>query len=108
VVSDRYLFSSLAYQGSAGLNLEWIKTVNAYALKPDLALFIDVAPEVVLARLRRKKSVMENLETQQKVREIYLKYVQNGELVQIDGDKPKQEVATQVQAKVLAFLKEKH
>ena len=71
VVSDRYIYSSLAYQGSAGLSLEWIETVNQHALKPDLALFIDVYPEAVQARLKSRKSVMENLETQQKVREIY-------------------------------------
>jgi dTMP kinase len=93
VVSDRYIYSSLAYQGSAGLSLEWIETINQLALKPDLALFIDVDPEVVLQRLRRKKSVMENLETQRKVRNIYHKFIQKEELVRIDGDKPKNEVA---------------
>jgi dTMP kinase len=25
VVSDRYVYSSLAYQGATGLNLDWIK-----------------------------------------------------------------------------------
>lgn len=104
VVSDRYLYSSLAYQGSAGLSLDWIETINQHALKPDLALFIDVAPETVLMRLKRKKSVMETLETQQKVREVYLKYVQNGSLTSINGNQPKKEVAKQVLAVVTAFL----
>ena len=45
VVSDRYVYSSLAYQGSAGLSLDWIEAVNANALKPDLCIFIDVEPE---------------------------------------------------------------
>jgi len=105
VVSDRYVYSSLAYQGSTGLSLEWIHAINSYALKPDLALFVDVAPETVLARLKRKKSIMEKLETQQKVREVYLKYVQAGDLKRIDGEKPKKEVAADVLAAVTAFLK---
>jgi dTMP kinase len=104
VVSDRYIYSSLAYQGSAGLNLEWIETVNQLALKPDLALFIDVDPEVVLKRLTRKKSVMENLETQSKVREVYLKFVKKGDLARIEGDNPKSEVAREVLAAVTTFL----
>jgi dTMP kinase len=104
VISDRYLYSSLAYQGSAGLNLDWIQTINAYALKPDLALFIDVNPETVLKRLRRKKSVMENLETQQRVREVYLSYVDKGELININGNKPRKEVAKDVFAAVTALL----
>ncbi len=104
VVSDRYVYSSLAYQGSAGLSLEWIQAVNFYSLKPDLALFVDVAPETVLARLKRKKSVMETLETQRKVREVYLKYVKAGDLKRIDGEKPKKEVATDILSAVMAFL----
>ncbi len=105
VVSDRYVYSSLAYQGSAGLSLDWIQMVNAQAMKPDLALFIDVEPVTVLKRLKRKKSVMENLETQQKVRDIYLKYVRDGSLVQINGDKPKKDVAKIVFETVQTFLK---
>ena len=104
VVCDRYTYSSLAYQGSAGLSLDWIKTINDRALQPDFAIFIDVPPEKVLERLQRKKSVMETLETQQKVREVYLKYIEKGELVSIDGNKPKDVVAEALHAKVLEFL----
>jgi dTMP kinase len=107
VVSDRYVYSSLAYQGSAGLDLKWIEAVNEHALKPDLAILIDVDPETVLSRLRRKKSVMENLETQKKVRQIYLQYVAKGDLIRIDGNKPKKNVADQVLAMVTAFLKKR-
>jgi dTMP kinase len=104
VISDRYVYSSLAYQGSAGLNIDWIDTINKHALKPDFAVLIDVSPETVLKRLNRKKSVMENLETQRRVREIYLDFVDKGELVRIDGDKPEPEVAGALQARVLKFL----
>ncbi len=105
VICDRYVYSSLAYQGSAGLSLDWIKAINARALQPDLCIFIDVPPELVLERLQRKKSVMETLETQQKVREIYLKYVEKGELVRVDGDLPKELVAEELFLKVSEFLK---
>ena len=40
-----------------------------------------------------KKSVMETLETQQKVRDVYMKYVAKGELVRVDGDNEKVQVA---------------
>jgi len=105
VICDRYIYSSLAYQGSAGLSLEWIKTINARALQPDFSIFIDVPPERVIERLQRKKSIMENFETQQKVREVYLKYVDKGELVRINGDKPKDVVAEELYSKVLALIK---
>jgi len=105
VVSDRYAYSSLAYQGATGLDLEWIEKINEHAIRPDMALFIDVEPETVIRRLKRKRSVMENLETQLKVREIYLRFVGKDGLVRIDGNKPKREVAKEITATVKEFLK---
>jgi dTMP kinase len=104
VICDRYTYSSLAYQGSAGLSLDWIKTINARALQPDFGIFIDVPPEKVIERLQRKKSVMETLETQQKVREVYLKFVEKGDLVEVDGDRAKELVADELYSKVMALI----
>jgi len=104
VISDRYVFSSLAYQGAAGLSLDWIEKINEHALKPDLAVFIDVALETVMDRLKAKKSVMENTETLKKVRDVYLKFVAKGELVRIDGNLCKAEVAKALADVVLKFL----
>ena len=105
VFSDRYVYSSLAYQGAYGLDLEWIKKTNNFSMAPDMAIFIDVDPEIVLQRLKRKKSTMEILETQRRVRKVYMKYVKNGELVKIDGTKSKKEVFEKILTLVLDFLK---
>jgi len=104
VISDRCVYSSLAYQGAAELDLEWIEEINRMALPPDLAIYIDVPPEVVVERIKRKKSVMERLETQRKVREVYMKYVKNGKLVPVDGDKRKGEVTQNILNVILDFL----
>jgi dTMP kinase len=104
VISDRYVYSSLAYQGAAGLSLEWIETLNDHALKPDLAVFIDVELETVMNRLKSKRSVMENMKTLKKVRDVYLKFVEKGDLVRIDGNRAKAEVAEALSALVLKFL----
>jgi len=108
VISDRYIYSSLAYQGAAGLSLEWIQSINQYALRPELAIFIDVDPRAVMQRLKPVKSFMENLETQQRVRQIYLKFVEKGDLIRIDGNKPKHLVAEELQRVVLNFLNASH
>ena len=105
VVSDRYVYSSLAYQGATGLGLEWIENINEHAVRPDLAIFIDVKPETVVQRLKPRKSVMENLETQRKVRKIYVRFVEKGELVRVDGNKSKGEVAADLSAVVQRFLR---
>jgi dTMP kinase len=104
VISDRYLYSSLAYQGAAGLSLGWIEKINEHALRPDLAVFIDVDLKTVMNRLKYKKSVMENMETLQKVRDVYLKFVAKGELVRLDGNRAKDEVSEALSAMVLKFL----
>ena len=105
VVSDRYIYSSLAYQGATGLNPHWIEEINKFAISPDLAIYIDVPPEIVVKRLRWKKSVMENFETQRKVREVYMRLVKDGRLALIDGNREKHEVAEDVLSTVLDFLK---
>ena len=107
VVSDRYVYSSLAYQGATGLDLKWIEMINEHAIRPDLAIFVDVEPEAVIKRLKPKKSVMENLETQRKVREVYVKFVEKGELVRIDGNKSTKEVADDILKVVLRFLEKR-
>jgi len=104
VVSDRYVYSSLAYQGAAGLDLKWVEKINEHAISPNLAVLIDVVPETVIQRLKPKKSVMENLETQRKVREVYMKFVEKKELIKIDGSNSKQEVADDILTVVLGFL----
>ncbi|WNZ28945.1 MAG: dTMP kinase [Candidatus Bathyarchaeota archaeon] len=105
VVSDRCVYSSLAYQGSAGLELDWIEKINSAAFLPDLTVYLDVAPEVVVERIRRKKSVMEHLEIQREVQKVYLKYVKDGKLVPINADRTKSRVETSLLGVVLDFLK---
>lgn len=105
VVSDRYVYSSLAYQGAAGLDVSWIKQVNKMALTPDLAIYIDVPPEVVVKRMKRRRSVMETLETQRRVREVYMQLVREKRLVLIDGNRPAREVVQNILAVVLKRLK---
>ncbi len=104
VVSDRCVYSSFAYQGAAGLDLKWIEEINKFALPPDLILYIDVPPEVVVKRIRRKKSVMERLETQRRVQKVYMKFVENGKLVPINGDRKKSEVEQNILNVTLKFL----
>jgi dTMP kinase len=108
VVCDRYLYSSLAYQGAACLSLDWIQRINQFALVPDLAIFLDVSPEIVLKRLKRKKTVMETSANLQKVREVYLKMVKEGKMIALQGNKPVKEIAKDILKAVLDFLERSH
>jgi dTMP kinase len=60
IVCQRYVYSSLAYQGyGRGLDLDWIESLNYQAtggLLPDIAFFLDVPVDVGLERLRSSRS----------------------------------------------------
>lgn len=60
VLSDRYLDSSLAYQGYArGIGMEEVYSINLFAIDgmlPDLTFFLDLPPEEGLARIRKNET----------------------------------------------------
>lgn len=78
VICDRFLDSSLAYQGFArNLGMDSILKINHFALRylPQLTLFIDVKPEVALKRLaNREKSDRLDLETMKFHQDVYEGY----------------------------------
>lgn len=59
VVSDRSVYSTLAYQGyGRGLQLDVVRSVNDWAIGgrwPDLAVLIDVPPDVLADRMRHRQ-----------------------------------------------------
>ena len=106
VLCDRYMYASFAYQGAQGMDSEWLREINQFAAKPDIALYLDAPAETGLGRIRRKKSVMENLGLQQRVREEYLKLVQAGELALVDATQPFKKVGQNIFDLVTLGLRE--
>jgi dTMP kinase len=97
VLSDRYLHSSLAYQGAAGVDQGWIRELNKHALRPDLVILLDIDPEHSLNRVTyRDKTVFEEGAYLRKVREIYRRYAEKGELVSIDATQSIEVVQTEI------------
>lgn len=82
VLCDRYLDSSLAYQGHArGLGYENILTINNFATEntfPDLTILFDIQPELGLERISKNSNRevnrldLEKLDFHKKVREGFL------------------------------------
>jgi len=66
-----------------------------------------VPTDVVVSRLRRKKTVMENRLNLDKVRQVYLKMVQDGRLTLLDGNRQRGEIAQEVLETALGLLKAK-
>ncbi|PIC63651.1 dTMP kinase [Sporosarcina sp. P13] len=108
VLCDRFIDSSLAYQGVArGLGLEEVLAINLFAIEdhmPDCTVFFDVPPEVGLARIWKDKEReqnrldLETLEFHQLVykgyQEVMRKDVERFRVV--DARKPQSEVFEKV------------
>lgn len=94
VLCDRYVDSSLAYQGYArGLGTDFVAAINGFAMRdfrPDLTLFLDISPR---AAFERKHGADEGdrmeqlgLTFHEKVYEGYLKLAEScpGRIVKVD------------------------
>ena len=104
VLCDRFIDSSLAYQGGGrNLGVENVLNINLFATEntyPDISLFFDVSPEIGLSRVNSdKKRVADRLDNENenfhdKVYETFKKIVANNKnrFIVIDASKPLDEV----------------
>jgi len=73
VLSDRYLLSSLAYQG-AQVGMGWVAELNGRARRPDLTLFLDIDVATATARRRARGGREELYETDARQRRTARQY----------------------------------
>ena len=116
VICDRYLDSSLAYQGGArGLGIDNILNVNLFATEntwPDLTLLFDITPEEGLKRIASNASRevnrldLEKLDFHHKVRDSFLLLAKRypERYVVIDASKSREEVAKATLEAILSRL----
>jgi len=111
VISDRYFYSSLAYQWARGLDLEWLIDLNRFAVRPDLVVLLDLPVKESMKRLRSRsiKSEFDRIyELQRRVRENYLKLAERfPEIKIVNALEDVDSVHRQIVALVEAILEEK-
>jgi dTMP kinase len=111
IVCDRYVLSSLAYQGLP-LGLDWVREINRFAPAPDLTLYLDVSVEETQRRMRASRLKAELYESdleQQSVRSGYeaaIAYHERllGPVRRIAADGDVENVAGEIAAVVEAVL----
>lgn len=98
VVCDRYVLSSLAYQGSA-LPTAWIESLNERARRPDLTLFLEVDVKVASRRRGARGSNPELFEQDERQRRVARHYqsavrrrTTRERIVRLDGSASVEEV----------------
>ena len=117
VLCDRFLDSSLAYQGGArGLGIDQVLNINLFAtegLFPDVTFLFDIAPEIGLERIAENSGRevnrldVEKLTFHQKVRDAFHELAERypERYVVIDAAQTPQEVAATVYREIKARLK---
>ena len=88
VISDRYYYSSLAYQGTA-TDYEWVKGMNINSpeiRRPDLCIYLDLLPEQSLERISRGRESLEIYENLEKLTAVRAKFLSVVEDLRRDGE----------------------
>lgn len=108
VISSRYAFSTFAYGGSDGLDVDLLIKMNEEFLLPDLTIIIDVNPDSCMERIERRgeeKELFEKKEKLAKVNEFYKRFPQMFEnVIMINGEKPILEVFEDIKKEVNKLL----
>jgi dTMP kinase len=114
VICDRFLESSLAYQGYArGIGFDDVLKANSFALEylPGLTIFIDVTPDVALKRLSGRDKTdrldLEKNDFHQRVYEGYHEVMKMypKRVVRVDGNQDLESVVNDCISVVLNYLK---
>lgn len=117
VLCDRYLDSSLAYQGGArGLGIDEVLAINMFATEgtfPNLTILFDIEPEKGLERIAANKGRevnrldLESLPFHHRVRNTFLELAKKypKRYLVIDASKSMEEVASEAYEAILGLLK---
>ncbi|MCX7795272.1 MAG: dTMP kinase [bacterium] len=114
IISERYLDSSLAYQGyGKGVPLSFIYEVNRPAimdLYPDLTILLDIDPNICMERLKNKKKdriELEGLNLQKRVRCGYLKLAEiyKERYLVVDATKEPQGIVEEVWERIRTLIR---
>ncbi|OWA33167.1 dTMP kinase [Saccharibacillus sp. O16] len=120
VICDRYVMSSLSYQGyGRGLGSDVLDinkraiSVNGEEYWPDINIYLDVTPEVGLGRIHAKDADreinrldLEQADFHQKVRDGYLQLIQEyeGQFAEIDASQSEEQVFADIKNVIDSLL----
>ncbi len=114
VICDRYYYSTFAYQG-VDVGLDWLMDLNLGCediCKPDLCIFLDLLPEISMARINANRSadeieIYENEEYLTSIRKRFYNVIdalkEKENIVVINADGTVDEVAEQIEKAVMAL-----
>lgn len=114
VLCDRFIYSSLAYQGyGRQLGIDRVRYINEFAISgcmPDVTVFISVPPERAFERMNDMKEYdrieREEMSFHERVFEGYIELSKTEGIMLIDASGTKQETHELIKQKLIPVLKE--
>lgn len=107
VIMDRYYFSTMAYQGALGLDVDTLQRENeAFAPRPHLTLILDVPPRTSAERIAASRGAAdsyEGVEYLEKVRALFLGFC-DGDVVAVDATVGEEALAGEILGKVMEVI----
>ncbi|SDX70408.1 thymidylate kinase [Modestobacter sp. DSM 44400] len=114
VITDRFVDSSLAYQGAGRtIPMDDVRSISRWAtqgLQPDLTVLLDLPPETGLARARGRATAdrleAESLDFHQRVRRTFAALAESSpdRYLVLDATRSPEELAAAIQARVRGLL----
>ena len=113
VITDRYFFSSVAYQ-SLNVSYEWVKGINRFATLPDVLVFIDVSVDKAVERLtkfRTSTEIYEKRDLLQQIdrnyREVIKEFEDNLKVIYLNGNLDIDKIYSDVEEKFAPLFADK-
>ena len=113
VITDRYYFSSYAYQGTH-MPIDWVIAANSQSaelLRPDLNIFINANPEICMTRLNKNRVQIELYESLENLKKVRAKYFEAFDKLQheekifiVDGNRSVEEIFSDIWNKIKPML----
>lgn len=113
VLTDRYVFSSYAYQG-AHVDLDWVIAANSESqriLQPDLHIFLDIPVDTALSRLVKRREQLEIFETRENLEKVKTMYDlvldrfrTDQNILIVDGMQSQEDIAADIWSAVKSML----
>ena len=107
VLTDRYYYSTAAYQGAVGMDIKEIFARNSFAPRPDIVILLTMDPEISVSRIEEGRNETRNdfeqLDQLKQVAENFASFT-DGCICRIDANQLVEKVQKDIQRAVTKAL----
>lgn len=100
VITDRYVFSTVAYGSVGQENAGWLECVNSEFILPDIVFLVKVSPKICAMRLRKSKKQIVLFPDEAKLKKVWKVYEdlakRYNNIYVIDGERDEMEIMDEI------------